>query len=49
MMLDTLRAKGVNVLDANSGLPIHASGHGHRDELMDLYRAIRPRFAMPVH
>jgi ribonuclease J len=49
-MFDTLRAHGVSVLEASgSGPIIHASGHARRDDLADFYRALRPRFAIPVH
>ncbi len=28
---------------------IHASGHAHRDELKDLFQAVRPRLFVPIH
>ncbi len=49
-MFDTFRSHGVSVLEAGGDGPvIHASGHAKRDELADLYRMLRPRFAVPVH
>jgi ribonuclease J len=29
--------------------PVHASGHGYRDELADLIKAVRPTHMVPVH
>jgi ribonuclease J len=28
---------------------VHVSGHGQREELADLIRAVRPRHMVPVH
>lgn len=28
---------------------VHVSGHAHRDELLEVLRALRPRFFVPVH
>lgn len=42
--------RGIHVLHADSHeLCLHASGHPCRDELLDLYRRVRPRVAIPVH
>lgn len=49
-MFDTLRRLGVHVLDPETAKqPIHASGHGKRSEIEDMYRMLKPRFAIPVH
>ena len=49
-MFDTLRHHQVTVLDPDSArCDIHASGHGKRDEIEDMYRMIKPRFAIPIH
>jgi len=44
---DLIRA-GVQVLTAQGG-DFHVSGHPCRDELMDMYRRVKPRLAIPVH
>jgi ribonuclease J len=45
-----LRERGVHVIEADqSGRTLHASGHPCADELADLYQAVRPRLAIPVH
>jgi ribonuclease J len=46
-MLEAMRRAGLTVVTAEEG--VHASGHGHRDELRKFYRALRPRYAIPVH
>lgn len=48
----TFEKHGVFVLRADRpvhDLRVHASGHGHSEELKDLYRMTRPRFAVPIH
>lgn len=47
-----LRSRGVEVLHGNDsidGLPLHVSGHPGANELRELYRLVRPRYAIPVH
>jgi len=48
-MFDVFRAHGVDVMEPNSKTLIHASGHARRDEISDMYRLLRPRFAVPIH
>jgi ribonuclease J len=47
-MLDVAERLGAET--SNEGLgPVHASGHGSREELADLIRAVRPVQMVPVH
>jgi ribonuclease J len=51
-LFGTFEKNGVYVMRADRpvhDLTVHASGHGHSDELSDLYRMVRPRFAVPIH
>ena len=49
-IVERLRELGVQVIQDVDGLsPIHASGHPPQGELMDLYRWVAPRTAIPVH
>jgi ribonuclease J len=47
-MLDTAERLGAETSAEGFG-PVHASGHGSRDELADLIRAVRPAQMVPVH
>jgi ribonuclease J len=47
-MLDTAERLGAETSLEGLG-PVHASGHGSRDELADLIRAVRPAQMVPVH
>ncbi len=47
-MLDTAERLGAETSLEGLG-PVHASGHGSRDELADLIRAVRPQQMVPVH
>lgn len=47
-MLDAAERLGVDTSLEGLG-PVHASGHGQREELADLIRAVRPRQMVPVH
>ncbi|HKK36883.1 MAG TPA: ribonuclease J [Paracoccaceae bacterium] len=47
-----LSERGVRVIDEHSpGLTgrIHVSGHARREDLADLYRAVKPRLSVPMH
>lgn len=51
-LFNTFEKNGVLVMRADRpihDLRVHASGHGHADELKDLYRMVRPKFAVPIH
>ncbi|GHE79131.1 MBL fold hydrolase [Camelimonas fluminis] len=51
-LFETLNRHGIHVLTADADIPdvtVHASGHACRDELADLYRMLRPRYAAPIH
>jgi ribonuclease J len=47
-MLDMAERLGAETSLEGLG-PVHASGHGSRDELADLIRAVRPKQMVPVH
>lgn len=47
-LYNLLSERGVGVVDSDME-PIHVSGHGRRDEIERVYRALRPRVAVPVH
>lgn len=47
-LYNLLSEKGVDVIDSTME-PIHVSGHGRRDEIMKVYEALRPQFAVPLH
>jgi ribonuclease J len=47
-MLDTAERLGAETSLEGLG-PVHASGHGSREELADLIRAVRPDQMVPVH
>ena len=47
-MLDAAERLGADTSIEGLG-PVHASGHGQREELADLIRAVRPRQMVPVH
>lgn len=51
-LFGTFEKNGVYVMRADRpvhDLCVHASGHGHADELRDLYRMLQPKFAVPIH
>lgn len=49
-LVNAFKAQGVDVFEAkNAPHVIHASGHPNQDELETLYRAIKPKLAIPTH
>ncbi len=48
ILKDELYRKGAKVFHYQM-MDIHASGHGHRDELGKMIELIKPKFFMPVH
>lgn len=51
-LFNVFERNGIYVLRADDpihDLKVHASGHGHSEELADLYRMTRPRYAVPIH
>ncbi len=47
-LLDDAARLGVETVNEDLG-PIHASGHGYRDECAEMIRMLKPRFMVPVH
>ncbi|OCW92884.1 ribonuclease J [Alishewanella sp. HH-ZS] len=49
-LVDKLKAKQLQVLQAaDTLLPIHVSGHPNQGELAEMYQAVKPAVAIPVH
>lgn len=49
-ILDKCRQQGAVVLEREfCGLPLHATGHGSSDEMIEMYELIKPAYAIPVH
>jgi ribonuclease J len=49
-ILDKCREQGAIVLEREfGGLPLHATGHGSADEMIEMYDLIKPTYAIPVH
>lgn len=48
-MLDRLASLGAEIVQADDGFPIHASGHAKQDELRETIRLTRPRYFIPIH
>ncbi len=40
--------RGINLVTSHDR-PIHVSGHPARDELLEMYQAVKPEIAIPVH
>lgn len=47
-LYNRLSVQGIEVVDSEME-PIHVSGHGRRDEIERVYKALRPKIAVPVH
>jgi ribonuclease J len=47
-IINRLSAAGVHVVTDRDAL-VHVSGHPRRGELEEMYKAVRPQIAMPVH
>ncbi len=47
-LLDDAARLGVETLLDGLG-PVHATGHAHREDLVELIRTVRPRHMVPVH
>ena len=48
-MVDRLCRLGADVEDQRATRSVHASGHGSRQDLIDMLGLLRPRFVLPVH
>ena len=47
-LYNRLSENGIRVIDGEME-HIHASGHARRDDLAEIYKAVRPRVAVPMH
>jgi ribonuclease J len=47
-IINNLYRRGAEVFTTR-GADIHVSGHGHREDLAQVLRAVRPRYFIPVH
>jgi ribonuclease J len=47
-IMNALSAKGVKII-TDKERPVHTSGHPRRDELRQLFKALRPKAVLPVH
>ena len=45
---DMLVRRGIHLI-TDEDRPVHVSGHPARDELVEMYRLVRPQIAIPVH
>ena len=45
---DMLIRRKINLV-TDQDAPVHVSGHPSRDEMIEMYRLIRPKIAIPVH
>ena len=48
-LLSDCTRKGYEVISSKEFPNIHVSGHGHQDDLRDMYEAVKPKFYFPVH
>lgn len=47
-LYNRLSEQGIEVIDDDME-PVHVSGHGRREEIEKIYRALRPQVAAPIH
>ena len=47
-MLNKLFVRGANVIYGNLAT-VHVSGHGSRDEMLEMLKTVQPRYFIPVH
>jgi ribonuclease J len=47
-MISNLYRRGCNVVHPGTAR-VHVSGHGSRDDLVELLKLVRPRFLIPIH
>lgn len=45
---DALIRRRINLI-TDEDAPVHVSGHPSRDEMVEMYRLVKPRIAIPVH
>jgi ribonuclease J len=49
-ILHKCKEQGATVIQRDfNGLPLHATGHGSADEMIEMYGLIQPQFSIPVH
>jgi ribonuclease J len=48
-VIDNLARRGAIIHHMDNSADVHVSGHGHRNDLEEMLRIIRPRSFMPVH
>lgn len=48
-MMSLLERRGARIFSARNNPQIHVSGHGYREELRELLKALRPKNFVPVH
>ena len=48
-MMSLLERRGARIFSGRNDPLIHVSGHGYREELKDLVKALRPKHFIPVH
>ncbi len=48
-LLDRLLRSGIHVVSAREDTRLHASGHGGRDEILEMIETLAPELLLPVH
>ena len=48
-VLNQIYRLGATVCDGREAHPVHATGHAHSEELIDVIQAVRPEYFIPVH